>query len=71
MGQITKKLFKVLLSVIMCFSVLHIPNLGTVVKADTPENEPPHNKSLSDNPDGTWTISLDVLGDSESADNNS
>ena len=31
MEQITKKVLKTLLAFIMCFSVMHIPNLGTLL----------------------------------------
>ena len=37
MKQITNKLLKILLSVIMCFSVLHIPYIGTEVFAEEGE----------------------------------
>ncbi|MBR2792400.1 MAG: Cna B-type domain-containing protein [Erysipelotrichaceae bacterium] len=64
MRQITKKVLKSLLSVIMCISILQILNLGTRVHAASGD-VPDHDKTLTVNEDGTYTIALNVTGDSE------
>ena len=64
MTQITKKVLTILLSVFMCLGMLHIPSLGTEVRAAAGD-VPDHEKTLIVNDDGTYTIALNVTGDSE------
>ncbi|MBQ2478415.1 MAG: VWA domain-containing protein, partial [Erysipelotrichales bacterium] len=64
MGQFFKKALKVLLSVLMTFSLIHTSGVTRTVKAAVGD-EPAHSKSLIDNHDGTYTLALSVTGDSE------
>ncbi len=64
MGTFTKKVMKTLLSVLMCFSVLQAPRMGSEVHAAA-NDVPDHDKILTINSDGTYTIALNVTGDSE------
>ncbi|MBQ1386069.1 MAG: hypothetical protein IIY75_04680, partial [Erysipelotrichales bacterium] len=64
MGQIFKKSLKVLLSVLMCFSVLTAPTVVRVVNAVDGE-APDHNKTLVPNGDGTYKLHLTVTGEAD------
>ena len=64
MGQFFKKALKVLLSVLMTFSLIHTSGVTRTVKAGKGDT-PSHSKTLIDNHDGTYTLALSVTGDSE------
>ncbi|MBR4230969.1 MAG: Cna B-type domain-containing protein [Bacilli bacterium] len=51
--------------------VIHTTNGDEyIIKVTDPEGEPEHNKDLIDNEDGTYTLSLEVTGDSIPESNN-
>ncbi|MBQ1351485.1 MAG: hypothetical protein IIY71_02060, partial [Oscillospiraceae bacterium] len=54
-----KKVFSVLLLLAMCLTML--PSIASA----TVGQEPAHTKKVTQNADGTYTIALDVTGDSE------
>ena len=57
-----------ILAAVMAFAMVFASLAGTVYAAEG--DVPAHTKTLRDNGDGTYTLSLDVVGDSEKQPNN-
>ena len=63
-----KRVLSLLLAVLMVIGVIQITSPFQKVKAAVGQT-PPHTKNLHDNEDGTYTLSLDVVGESEKKPN--
>ncbi|MBQ6489167.1 MAG: Cna B-type domain-containing protein, partial [Solobacterium sp.] len=64
-----KKLSKMAVSLLLALTTVITTNPVITVSAAAGDT-PPHTKSIHDNEDGTWTLSLDVVGESEKKPNN-
>lgn len=64
-----KRVIAMALAVLMVVGVFQVGSHINDVKAATGDT-PPHSKTIHDNGDGTYTISLDVVGESEKQPNN-
>ncbi|SFX63637.1 FctA domain-containing protein [Olsenella sp. kh2p3] len=65
--KVARKLWTWALALVATFAV--VLGLSTVAMAAAGET-PPHTKNITDNQDGTYTISLDIVGESEKQPNN-
>ena len=65
-NKLGKRLFSMLLSTMMVFNMAPVNLTAYAAAGDTPA----HTKTLTDNKDGTYTLSLDVVGESEKKPNN-
>ena len=69
MRNLGQKLSKMAVSLLLALSTVITTNPVITVSAATGDT-PPHTKNLTDNHDGTYTLSLDVVGESEKKPNN-
>ena len=65
--KVARKLWTWALALVATFAV--VLGLSTVAMAAAGDT-PPHTKNITDNQDGTYTISLDIVGESEKKPNN-